>query len=409
MSRPRGVAVTGIGLTTPAGVGTETGWRALCAGVSTATADPRLAGMPVTFSCRVPDGALEAAVGRRLGWRLDRFIQLALVTSREAVRDAGLDPAAWEGERVGVVIGVGSGSHDTCVETYTHLAQERYRAVSPTTIPRSSPNMAAGEVGIDLKAFGPNFCVSTACASGATALGTAKALVESGVCDIVIAGGSESAPSSPMAVAAFWRMGALSVRNDDPAAASRPFDADRDGFVLGEGAGILVLERLEHARARGARVHALLTGYGASADAHHPTMPHPDGEGATRAASAALADACLTPRDIGHVNAHGTGTRLNDLTEARMLRRVFGTPPAVTATKGALGHAIGGAGAIEAVCCVLAVRRQVIHPTVNLDRLDPEIDLDVVRGEPRPCRLEAAASFSFGFGGQNACLVFTRP
>ncbi|MGW1074824.1 beta-ketoacyl-[acyl-carrier-protein] synthase family protein [Streptomyces sp. NPDC002537] len=408
MSRTR-VAVTGLGLTTPAGLGVEAGWRALCAGVSTATADPRLAGMPVTFSCRVPDGALETAVGRRLGWRLDRFVQMALVTSREAVRDAGLDPAAWEGGRVGVVIGVGTGSHDTCAQSYAHLAQRRYQAISPTTVPRSAPNMAAGEVGIDLKASGPNFCVSTACASGATAIGVAKSLLESGQCDIVVAGGSESAPASPLAVAAFWRMGALSVRNDDPASASRPFDAGRDGFVLGEGAGMLVLERLEHARARGARVHALLAGYGASADAHHPTSPHPDGEGAARAVRTALADAGLAPRDIGHVNAHATATRLNDLTEARMLRRVFGTPPVVTATKGALGHAIGGAGAIEAVCCVLAVRRQLVHPTANLDRLDPEIDLDVVHGEPRPCRLDAVASFSYGFGGQNACLVFTRP
>lgn len=408
MSRTQ-VAVTGLGLTTPAGLGVETGWQALCSGVSTATTDPRLAGMPVTFSCRVPDGALEAAVGRRLGWRLDRFIQLALVTSREAVQDAGLDPLAWEGSRVGVVIGVGTGSHDTCTQAYAHLAQRRHQAISPTAIPRSAPNMAAGEVGIDLRASGPNFCVSTACASGATAIGLATSLLESGICDIVIAGGSESAPASPLAVAAFWRMGALSVRNDDPATASRPFDTERDGFVLGEGAGIVVLERLEHARARGARVHALLAGYGASADAYHSTRLHPDGEGAARAVRAALADACLAPRDIGHVNAHGTATRLNDVAEARMLRRVFGTPPAVTATKGALGHAIGGAGAIEAVCCVLAVQRQLIHPTANLDRLDPEIDLDVVHGGSRPCRLDAVASFSYGFGGQNACLVFTRP
>lgn len=403
------IAVTGIGLTTPAGLGVESTWQTLCAGKSTATTDPSLAGMPVTFSCRIPDGVLESAVGRRRAWRMDRFIQLALLTSREAVLDAGLDPATWAGERVGVVIGVGKGGDDTCPEAYAHLAQRRYRAVSPTSVPRSAPNMAAGEVAIDLAALGPNFSVSTACASGTTAIGLAKSLLESDLCDVVIAGGSESAAASQLAAAAFWRMGALSLRNEDPSAASRPFDADRDGFVLGEGAGIMVLERMEDARARGARVYAALTGYGASADGHHPTKPRGDGEGAARAVKAALADAGLVPSDIGHVNPHASATCINDLAEARMLHRVFGTPPPVTATKSVLGHAIGGAGAIEAVCSVLTLDRQLIHPAVNLDRLDPEIDLDVVHGAVRECRMDAVASTSYGFGGQNACLVFTRP
>ena len=407
--RPVAIAVTGLGLTTPAGLGVETTWQTLCAGKSTAATDPSLTGMPVTFSCRIPDGVLEYAVGRRRAWRMDRFIQMALLTSREAVFDAGLDPATWTGERVGVVLGVGKGGDDNCPEAYEHLAQRRYRSISPTSVPRSAPNMAAGEVAIDLGALGPNFCVSTACASGASAIGVAKSLLEAGLCDVVIAGGSESGTASKLAMAAFWRMGALSVRNEDPGTASRPFDADRDGFVMGEGAGVMVLERMEDARARGARVYAALAGYGASADGHHPTMPRGDGQGAARAVLSALADAGLAPSDIGHVNPHASATRYNDLAEARMLRGVFGTPPPVTATKSVLGHAIGGAGAIEAVCSVMTLDRQLIHPTINLDRMDPEIDLDVVHGSARKCRVDAVASTSCGFGGQNACLVFTRP
>ncbi|MGW7520748.1 beta-ketoacyl-[acyl-carrier-protein] synthase family protein [Streptomyces sp. NPDC054796] len=402
------VVVTGLGLVTPAGTGAEENWHTLCAGVSTARTDPLLAGMPVGFSCQVPDFDPVRDVGRA-AWRMDRFVQLAVCAARQAVADAGLDTGSWDGTRVGVVIGVGATSMETWRVEFAHLEAGRLRRVSPLAMPRSVPNMAAGEVGIDLGAQGPNLAVSTACASGATAIGTAKALLQADACDIVIAGGSESPRNSAMTGLCFSRMTALSARGDDPATASRPFDADRDGFVLGEGAGLLVLERAEGARARRAPVRARLAGYGLSADAHHPTAPEPRGEGLERALRAALGDAGMTPADIGHVNAHGTATRTNDAVEARVLSRVFPAAPPVTASKSVIGHAIGGAGGIEAAFSVLALEHQLVPPTANLDRLDPDMDLDVVAKAPRPVRMEAVASNSLGFGGQNAALVFSAP
>lgn len=273
----RSVSVTGLGMTTPAGVGATATWARLCEGTSTAAPDPRLDGMPVAFSCQIPEFDAVGAIGRRIVWRTDRFVHLALLTAREALADSGLDPATWDGSRVGVVIGVGGSSQDTALREYEQLARGAYRALSPTDVPRSMPNMAPAEIAIDCQATGPNFAVSTACASGATAIGLARDLIVSGTCDIVIAGGSESAGSSRLAAGAFWRMGALSTRSHDPAGASRPFDADRDGFVLGEGAGILILEETRHARARRAPVRAHLAGYGTTCDAHHWTTPHPGG------------------------------------------------------------------------------------------------------------------------------------
>ncbi|MBT2386623.1 beta-ketoacyl synthase [Streptomyces sp. ISL-11] len=401
------VAVTGLGLITPAGVGREATWRGLCRGISTARTDPALQGLPVDFSCRVPDFDAEAHVGR-ITWRTNRFTHLAVAAARMAVEDAGLEPGTWDNSRVGVIIGVGSASMEHWLREYAKLAAGRPRAVSPLILPRSIPNMAAGEIAMDLGAMGPNLVVSTACASGTTALGVAKDLLNAGRCDIILAGGSECPQASTMTAVCFSQMSTLSRRRDDPARASRPFDADRDGFVLGEGAAVLVLESPRHARARRARCRAMLAGFGASADAHHPTSPDPDGAGAVVAMRAALSDAGLGEGDIGHVNAHGSSTQSNDLAEARALRRVFHDPPPVTANKGTLGHAIGGAGAIEAACAVLSLEEQLIPPTANLDRLDPRIDLDVVATAPRKHRMDAVLSTSFGFGGQNACLVLTK-
>ncbi|MFE3517554.1 beta-ketoacyl-[acyl-carrier-protein] synthase family protein [Streptomyces sp. NPDC059166] len=402
------VVVTGLGLTTPAGIGVEATWRRVCDGISTAALDPELAGLPVPYSCRVDDDALAAAAGPRLAWRTDRFIQLALTAAREAVVDAGLDPSEWDGTRVGVVLGVGGSSQDLMMGVYDAISAVKYKAVTPTAVPRSQPNMAAGEVGRAVGALGPTLALSTACASGTTAVGTAALMIRSGLCDIVLTGGSESACSRVGSIS-FWRMGALAGRRFEPASASRPFDVNREGFVLAEGAGILVLERAEHARARRARTYARVTGYGATGDGHHHTAPHPRGEGTERAFRTAIGDAGLHPRDIGHVNAHATSTVLNDRVEATALRAVFGTPPPVTATKSVLGHALGGAGGIEAVCSVLSLHHQVIPPTANLDQLDPEIDLDVVRKTPRSHRMSAVASNSSGFGGQNAVVIFEVP
>ncbi|MDX3309721.1 beta-ketoacyl-[acyl-carrier-protein] synthase family protein [Streptomyces sp. ME08-AFT2] len=401
------IAVTGLGLVTPAGHTVEANWAALCRGRSLAATDPDLAGLPVDFSCRVTDFDAETELGRASARRVDRFIQFALVAARRAVADAGLDRRTWEAERVGVVLGVGSNSLSAYVTEFGHLGAGRPERVSPLALPRSVPSMAAGEVAIDLGVRGPNFTTASACASGATAIGVARDLLRSGTCDIVLAGGSESARSR-MTATCFTRMRALSRRRGEPDLASRPFDAQRDGFVLGEGAGILVLERARAARARRAFVLALLRGYGAGADAHHPIAPHPQGDGAVRAVRTALADAGCGPGNVGHVNAHGTSTPLNDAAEAQALVRVFGDDgPPVTASKGVIGHALGAAGAIQAAYTVLALRHAAVPPVANFDGQDGDHKLDIVAGRPRPTRGDAGISCSFGFGGQNAVLLFT--
>ncbi|MGW6877822.1 beta-ketoacyl-[acyl-carrier-protein] synthase family protein [Streptomyces xanthophaeus] len=399
------MAVTGIGLLTPAGCDAETTWKNLCAGRSLAARNPEFEGLAVDISCDVPDFDPVIELGGRLTRRLDRFAHLGLVAARRAVQDAGLCVADCPPERVGVVLGVGSNSLRTYVAEFTRLGQNRPAAVSPLALPRSVPSMAAGEIALDIGARGPNFTVSSACASGSNALGVARSMLLGGMCDVVLAGGSES--YSRMSAVCFAQMRALSHRTDRPSQASRPFDCDRDGFVLGEGAAVLVLERLEHAQARGVRSRALLCGYGSSADAHHPTAPHPEGAGAEQAVRQALTDTGCAPGDIGHVNAHGTSTLLGDAAEALMLRRVFqGCVPPVTATKSIIGHALGAAGAIEAAVTVLALERQEVPPTANVSRQDPGRELDIVTGTPRGVNFSRALSTSFAFGGQNAALVF---
>ncbi|MGC0316746.1 beta-ketoacyl-[acyl-carrier-protein] synthase family protein [Kitasatospora acidiphila] len=401
------IAVTGLGLVTPGGPDVATTWEAVCEGRASAALDPDLGDVPVPISCRVPDFEPRALLGRE-AWRMDRFVQLALVAAHQAVADAGLEPASWDGARVAVVVGVGAESRETVFTASRKILEHDYATISPLTIPRATTNAAAAEIGITLGAHGPSMAVTTACASGATAIGVAKDLLAAGRCDIALAGGAE-APCHPLGSLGFSRMGALSTRLHDPSAASRPFDADRDGFVLAEGAGILVLERAADARARRAPAQAYLAGYGASTDGHHYAAPHPTGLGIERAVTAALSDAGLHPTDIHHVNAHGTGTPMNDRIEAATLRRIFrGRPPAVTSAKGTLGHTLGAAGAIEAALAVLTLRHQTIPPTANLHRLDPDIDLDVVAKEARRTRVDALLSNSYGFGGHNAILVLKR-
>jgi 3-oxoacyl-[acyl-carrier-protein] synthase II len=402
---PTDIAVTGLGLVTPAGLTPEANWATLCAGRSTAAADPVLHGLPVDFSCQITGLDAEAELGR-LTRRLDDFIQFAMVAARRAVRDAALDPHTWRAERVGVVLGVGGTSLTAYEKAFQHLSAGHPDRVSPLSVPRSNPNMAAGEVAIDLGARGPNFSVSTACASGATAIGVARDLLRSGTCDIVLAGGTESARSR-MTAACFARMRALSRRRDQPHLASRPFDSARDGFVLGEGAAVLVLEPLTAARSRGVSVQALLRGFGSSADAHHPIAPHPEGRGVIQAVTTALQDAGCRPQDIGHINAHGTSTPTNDTVEAAALTRIFGDqPPPVTAPKGVIGHSLGAAGAIEAAYTVLALRHASIPPVANFEFQDGDHKLDIVAASPRPLTMGTGISCSFGFGGQNAVLLF---
>jgi 3-oxoacyl-[acyl-carrier-protein] synthase II len=400
------VAVTGLGLVTPAGIGVQRNWTTICAGKSMAAPDVRLRGLSVDFSCAVPSFDANALLGRRLAIRLDAVTQYAMVAAREAVADAGLDAATWDGARVGVVVGTSFGGCTTYERQQQMFQSGGPGAVSPLLMVMAPVNMTAGYLGIDLSAGGPNLVVSTACASGATAVGTARALLISGACDVAVAGGSECF-LTPTTIASLANLGAVSRKCSEPQLASRPFDIDRDGFVAGEGAAMLILERTADARARGARVRANIAGYGASADGHHPSAPEPNGRGAERAVRAALADAGLTGSDIRHVNAHGTSTRLNDVTEGAMLSRVIGDHPAVTSTKGVTGHLIGAAGAAEAAYTVLAVQQGTVPPTANLESQDPAIDVDVVAGVPRTGAYPVALSNSFGFGGQNAALVVT--
>ncbi|MET9801019.1 beta-ketoacyl-[acyl-carrier-protein] synthase family protein [Streptomyces sp. NPDC006368] len=404
----RDAAVTGIGLLSPAGACLDSSWATMLRGTSVARPDPVLQGLRTDFSCAVPDFSVRALLGHAVSRRLDPYAQMAVVAARQAVRDAGLDPARWRSERVAVVLGVGSNSLHSYEEPFRLLHDNRSDRVSPYQITRSVPSMAAAEVALDLGAHGVNFTTSSACASGATAIGTALDLLRAGRCDIALAGGSESARSR-MTTTCFGQMRAMSSRRSDPAAASRPFDTERDGFVPGEGAAVLVLERAEDAHRRSAGVRGYLAGYGASADAHHPAAPHPEGRGAQAAVLAALDDAGCSAADIDHVNAHATSTPLNDTTEARLLRRLFPHEPAVTANKSVIGHALGAAGAIEAALTVLTLQHRTIPPTANLRAQESGAELDVVIGRPRPARMGTALSTSFGFGGQNTALVLRAP
>jgi 3-oxoacyl-[acyl-carrier-protein] synthase II len=403
------IAVTGIGLITPAGVGAQDTWQGTLTGRSAAAYDSHLAeNGAIPISCRVPGFDPVKALGGAAR-RMERFVQLALAAAREAITDAALDTTAWEPARVAVIIGVGAESKNIGAETFRKCHERQYRAVSPTAVPRIIVNAAAYTVSQILGAQGPSMAVSTACASGADALAIARDLLAADRCDIAIAGGTE-APVDPITAVSFRQMQALSQRTSNPEGASRPFDTDRDGFVLGEGAGLLVLERAAHARARRAPIRALLTGHGQSNDAYHYAAGHPDGRGITQAYTAALTDADLATCDIDHINAHATSTVMNDAIEATTLNRIFeGRVPPVTATKSIIGHTLGAAGAIEAGVAVLALQHQLIPPTANLDTLDTAIDLDIVTKAPRKKRLTTIASNSFGFGGHNTVLIIKTP
>lgn len=414
---PQDVVITGMGAITPAGRGVAATWAGVLAGVTAATHDARLAaaGAPVAISCRAPELDVDAELGRGTSRRLDRFTHLALVAMREAIAQASLvadDPDVLVGvdaDRVGVVIGSGIGGGETWESEYARLAAEGPSRVSPLFVPRMLSNTAAGSIAIRTHARGPNLTINTACAAGASAIHVARDLVRSGTADLVIAGGVEASITT-IAMSAFAQMGALST-NPDPASASRPFDVARDGFVMGEGAGIVIVESRAHAEARGAAPLLTVAGCGASADAFHATAPPEDGGGAALAMRRAIMDAGIDPSRIGHHNAHGTSTPLNDIAETRALRTVFGAhlaEVAVTSTKGVTGHLLGAAGAVEAILAGCALREGLVPPTANLTQQDPAIELDVVHGAPRRVTLDAVLSASMGFGGQNAALVLTR-
>lgn len=401
-----GVVVTGLGLVTPGGIGVEASWRTALAGVSTAARDPRLTGLRADISCQVPEFDADALLGRRLARRMDRGTQLSVVAAREAVAMAGLTGGDWDPVRVGVVIGSGGSSVDGLLDICTKMAAGRPETVPPMTLPRSLPSASAAEVALDLGAAGPNFATSAGCASGLTAIGVARDLLRSGALDIVVAGGTECL-CHPVTVTAFAQLGILSARPGDPREAARPFGIDRDGFVVAEGAGILVLERATHARARRAPVLAWAAGYGAAGDAHHIAAVHPEGRGAERAVRVALADARWRPEDVEHVNAHGAATQAGDAAEASWLARLLPHRPPVTATKATLGHAGAGSGGVEAVLSVLALSRGVVPPTANLTEADPALadGIDLVTKAPRSGVLRTALCVSTALGGQNSALA----
>jgi 3-oxoacyl-[acyl-carrier-protein] synthase II len=401
------VAITGMGVKTPVGLDLASFWDGLCSGRSAGGPITSFdtSAHPVTFACEVgADFDVEAYISAKDAAHLDRVTQLGYAAAADAIADAGelgADPA-----RIGVVAGTGVGGLLTLEAQIENFVAKGAMRVSPFLVPMMMSNATAAFVAIRYGFTGPNFSVVTACAAGSNALGEAARLIRAGDADVVIAGGSE-ASIAPVGLAAFNRMGALSRRKDDPAHASRPFDKERDGFVMGEGAGFVVLERWDRAIARGARIRGAIAGYGRNTDAHHITAPSPGGEGAVRCMQLALEDAGLTPADIGHVNAHGTSTPLNDASEAEAVVKVFGgSAPPISSVKGATGHLIGAAGAVEAIASVLVMEHGLLFPTANHEELDPALGpIDVVSGAPRSLAPAPALSNSFGFGGHNASLV----
>ena len=410
----RRVVVTGMGAISPLGVGVPALWEGLLAGRSGAGPITLFdtEGFRTKIAAQVTGYESEEHFETRELRRLDRFTQFFLVASREAMASAGLkyeedDP---EAARAGVVSGVGFGGMQSFIDEIDLLRERGPGRVTPTGVPKIIANIAAGVASIEHNLLGPVTCVVTACSASANAIGDGAELIRRRAADVVLAGGSEAAITD-FAVASFAQSRALTTRNDDPHRASRPFDADRDGFLMGEGGAALVLEDRDHALARGADILAEVTGYGMSADAYHLTLPRPGGSGAARAMTAALHDSRLEPGDIGYVNAHGTSTEANDATETAAIRLSFGEAAEsvpVSSTKSMTGHLLGGAGAVEAVACIQAIRHGVLPPTINYETPDPECDLDYIPNEPREARIDHAMSNSFGFGGHNVALILSR-
>jgi len=404
--------VTGVGLVSSLGIGTEANWEALLAGQSGIGRITRFdaAEFSTQIAGEVKNFDPLQFIEKKDVKKMDVFIQFAIAASQFAMDDSRLQVTADNGHRVGVYIASGIGGFTTIEREHKALLDGGPRRISPFFIPSAIINLAAGQVSIRFGAKGPNSATCTACSASAHAVGDAFEIIRRGAADAMIAGGSEAA-ITPMGVGGFAAMRALSTRNDEPSRASRPFDKDRDGFIIGEGAGVVILEELEAARRRGARVYAELVGYGMSADAFHITAPSEGGEGAVRVMEMALAEAGVSPRDVDYINAHGTSTPYNDRIETAAIKTCFGDQArklAVSSTKSMTGHLLGAAGGLEAGITALAVHHQTLPPTINLEAPDPECDLDYVPWKCRAARIRHALSNSFGFGGTNAALLFKR-
>lgn len=403
--------ITGIGAVTPVGNDAETTWKNILAGVSGIGPVTRVNAdeYPAKVAAELKDFNIEDFVDRKEARKMDRFTHYAVAASLMAVKDADLEINDQNAERVGVWIGSGIGGMETFEQQYENFQKRGYRRVSPFFVPMLIPDMATGQVSISLGARGFNSCTVTACATGTNSIGDAFKVIQRGDADVMVSGGAE-APITKMSFAGFCANTALST-NQDPLKASRPFDKNRDGFVMGEGAGIVVLEDLEHALARGANIYAEIVGYGATGDAYHITAPAPEGEGGARAMKMALNDAGLNPDEIGYINAHGTSTDYNDKFETMAIKKVFGEHAykvAVSSTKSMTGHLLGAAGGIEAIFTALAIKEGVLPPTINYETPDPDCDLDYVPNEARKQDIQAAISNSLGFGGHNATIALKK-
>lgn len=408
----RRVVVTGLGLITPLGTGIQKTWEGICKGASgidrITTFDT--SEFPVQIAGEVKDFNPEDFIERKEIKKMDVFIQYALSAGSMAIEDAGLKITEENADRVGVIVGAGIGGIQTIERYHSVLLENGQRRISPFFIPMLITNLAAGQISMRFGARGPNSCVTTACAAGTHAIGDSFKIIQRGDADAMIAGGSESA-ITPLTIAGFANMKALSSRNDTPQKASRPFDVERDGFVIAEGAGIVVLEELEVALARRAKIYAEVIGYGMTADAYHMTAPDPEGRGVVNCMRMALRDASIAPEAVNYINAHGTSTPYNDKHETSAIKHVFGEHVhqlAVSSTKSMTGHLLGAAGGVEAAFCALALSEGIIPPTINYEHPDPECDLDYVPNHARHIDLENVMSNSFGFGGTNACIVLKK-
>jgi 3-oxoacyl-[acyl-carrier-protein] synthase II len=407
----RRVVVTGIGMVTPVGNDTASAWQAICEGRSGVGPITQFdaSDYETRIAAELKDFDVLLYMDRKEARRNDPFVHYAMAASKQALADSGLTITEELADEVGVIIGSGIGGLTACHEQFKILFDRGPDRVSPFYITQFISDIAAGVVSMALNARGPNFAVVSACATGANAIGEASEMIKRGDATVILAGGAECA-ITPIGIAAFAAIRALSRHNDDPASASRPFDAERDGFVMGEGAGVLLLEEEEHARARGARIYSELVGYGATADAHHITEPAPGGAGLVRALKRALVKAELAPDDVSYINAHGTATVLNDRNETAALRTVFGTETKtpISSTKSMIGHTLGAAGGIEAAISALATYHNIMPPTINLTHPDPECDLDYIPLSAREGKVNVALSNSMGFGGHNAVLAFRK-
>lgn len=413
MSKRR-VVITGLGCVTALAESTEELFEALCAGKSGVSKIESfdVSEYPVTFGGEVKDFKVTKYVNQRDSKRMDRFTQFAMAAAKQAVEDSGLDFSREDSYRTGVLVGTGIGGIKEIEEQHLRLLKKGPRKVSPFCVPRLMSNAASGNIAIAYGLQGPNICVVSACASGSHAIGDAYCYIVSGRSDMMITGGAEAA-LTPIALASFCAAKSLSTRNDEPLRASRPFDRDRDGFVLAEGAGILVLEEYEHAKKRGARIYAELLGYGATDDGCHITAPLPDGAGAAKAMELAIADAGIVKEKVDYINAHGTGTQLNDMAESAAIKSVFGEHVyklSISSTKSCLGHLLGATGAVELLICCKVIEKSIIPPTINLENQDERCDLkiDYVPLKAKEQDVSIALSNSLGFGGHNACLVIGR-